>query len=92
MKLEHYSVFAAAPDGGKHIAVCDEPNLSAETMQTIARESGAPLTAFILGEENSQVLIKFFTPQKEKLESDSGALVVDGVPANRGSADSSCRP
>ena len=76
MKLEHYSVFAAAPGGGKHIAVCDEPNLTNEQMQTIARESGAPLTAFILSEENSQVHIKFFTTQKEKLESDSGALVV----------------
>jgi PhzF family phenazine biosynthesis protein len=76
MKLEHYTVFAAAPGGGKHIAVCDESNLSIADMQTIARESGAPLTAFVLGEENSNVKIKFFTPLKEKPESDSGALVV----------------
>ena len=76
MKLEHYTVFAAAPDGGKHIAVCEETNLSTEAVQTIARASGAPLTAFVLGEENGNVKIKFFTPTKEKLESDSGALVV----------------
>jgi PhzF family phenazine biosynthesis protein len=76
MKLEHYTVFAAAPGGGKHIAVCDEPNLSIADMQTIARESGAPLTAFVLGEENRNVKIKFFAPFKEKPESDSGALVV----------------
>ena len=76
MKLEHYTVFAAAPGGGKHIAVCEETNLSTNEMQTIARASGAPLTAFVLGEENGNVKIKFFTPTKEKLESDSGALVV----------------
>ena len=76
MKLEHYTVFAAAPNGGKHIAVCDEPNLGSEAMQAIARESRAPLTAFVLGEEHGNVQIRFFTPQKEKSESDSGALVV----------------
>lgn len=76
MKLEHYTVFAAAPGGGKHIAVTEAENLTTDEMQVIARESGAPLTGFILGEDHSGVLIKFFTPTKEKLESDSGALVV----------------
>ncbi len=76
MKLEHYSVFAAVPGGGKHIAVIEGKNLSTNEMQVIARESGAPLTGFILGEDDTGVLIKFFTPTKEKLESDSGALVI----------------
>ncbi len=76
MKLVHYRVFAAAPGGGKHIAVTEANNLSTDEMQTIARASGAPLTGFILGEDSSGVLIKFFTPIKEKPESDSGALVV----------------
>jgi PhzF family phenazine biosynthesis protein len=76
MNVVHYRVFAAAPGGGKHIAVTEAENLSTAEMQTIARESGAPLTGFILGEDNSGVLIRFFTQTKEKLESDSGALVV----------------
>jgi predicted PhzF superfamily epimerase YddE/YHI9 len=76
MKLEHYTVFAAAKGGGKHIALTEADHLSTEEMQTIARESGAPLTGFILGEDDSGVQMKFFTPSKEKPESDSGALVV----------------
>ena len=76
MKLEHYTVFAAAPGGGKHIAVTDSTGLSPDEMQAIARDSGAPLTGFIVGEDSSGVKIRFFTPSKEKLESDSGALVV----------------
>lgn len=76
MTTVHYSVFAAAPGGGKHIAVTEANHLSTDEMQVIARESGAPLTGFILGEDSSGVQIKFFTPTKEKPESDSGALVV----------------
>lgn len=76
MNIVHYSVFAAADGGGKHIAVVDAENLSTDEMQAIARDSDAPLTGFILGEDDSGVLIKFFTPTKEKPESDSGALVV----------------
>jgi PhzF family phenazine biosynthesis protein len=76
MILEHYTVFAAASGGGKHIAVTEGSKLSSDEMQAIARESGAPLTGFVLGEDDAGVKIKFFTPSKEKPESDSGALVV----------------
>ncbi len=76
MNIFRYTVFAASPGGGKQIAVVDADQISTDEMQNIARESGASLTGFILGEDSSGVKIKFFTPTKEKPESDSGALVV----------------
>ncbi|WP_027882994.1 PhzF family phenazine biosynthesis protein [Meiothermus rufus] len=73
--IAHYSVFAAAPGGGKQFAVVegvDDP----VNMQRIAAGSGAPLTAFILGVSAASAAVRFFSPSKEKGSSDSGALAV----------------
>lgn len=76
-KVNHYRVFADAPHGGKHVAIASaaEPLTGAE-MQQQARESGAPLTAFITALHGNEVWVRFFTPGKEKGDSDSGALVI----------------
>jgi PhzF family phenazine biosynthesis protein len=66
----YYDVFSAAQDGGKRFAVLE--SLPESVMPEIAAESDAPITAFL-----EQTSVRFFTKAgKEKLESDSGALVV----------------
>ncbi len=78
MKLEHYSVFAPEShlEGGKQFSLVTEPG-ALEDMPEIARLSGMPLTAFITGTSGARVNVCFFSSAgKEKLESDSGALVV----------------
>jgi PhzF family phenazine biosynthesis protein len=78
MKLEHYSVFAPEShlEGGKHFALVTD-SVALEDMPEIARSSSVPLTAFITGTPGSRVNVRFFSNTgKEKLESDSGALVV----------------
>ncbi len=77
IQLHHYSVFApeGSSIGGKKFALVDAP-VPPENMPEIARESGAPLTAFITNVDESRVQVRFFASSgKEKLESDSGALV-----------------
>ena len=75
MKIHHYSVFAAAPGGGKQFAIVEDVTDHAE-MQRIAASSGQPLTGFILNADASSAEVKFFSPTKEKGSSDSGALAV----------------
>lgn len=74
-KIYHYSVFAAAPGGGKQFALV-EGVIDPEKMQRIAAQSGQPLTGFILSASAELVEVRFFSPTKEKGSSDSGALVV----------------
>jgi PhzF family phenazine biosynthesis protein len=78
MKLEHYSVFAPEShlEGGKQFALVSD-SVALEDMPEIACSSGVPLTAFITGTSGARVNVRFFSSAgKEKLESDSGALVV----------------
>lgn len=75
MKIHHYSVFAAAPGGGKQFAIVEGVTDPAE-MQRIAASSGQPLTGFILNADSGLAEVRFFSPTKEKGSSDSGALVV----------------
>jgi PhzF family phenazine biosynthesis protein len=66
----NYDVFAAAPNGGKRFCLLE--NLPESVMSEVAMQSDAPITIFL---ENTTA--RFFTKAgKEKLESDSGALVV----------------
>jgi PhzF family phenazine biosynthesis protein len=78
LELHHYSVFAPEGnlEGGKWFALVDAP-VPLENMPEIARESGAPLTAFITDQHEARVSVRFFNASgQEKPESDSGALVV----------------
>ena len=75
MNISHYSVFAAAPGGGKHVAVVEGVDNPVD-MGKIAAESGAPLTGFILESEDEYADARFFSPTKAKGSSDSGALVI----------------
>ncbi len=72
--IYHYSVFAAAPGGGKQFAIVEGVSDPAE-MQRIAASSGQPLTGFILYADSGLAEVRFFSPTKEKGSSDSGALV-----------------
>lgn len=74
-KIHHYSVFAAAPGGGKQFAIAEGVSNPLQ-MQQIAAQSGQPLTGFILNAGTERVEARFFSPTKEKGASDSGALVV----------------
>jgi PhzF family phenazine biosynthesis protein len=68
--------FADKTHSGKHFALVTE-SVALEDMPEIARSSGAPLTAFITETTGSRVNVRFFSSaDKEKPESDSGALVV----------------
>ena len=72
-----YTVFLepAAPHGGKRIAVFEDARgLSRTEMQSLARLSGAPLTVFVTKNTGFALGLRCFTPDKEKGESDSGAL------------------
>jgi PhzF family phenazine biosynthesis protein len=75
MKIAHYSVFAAAPGGGKQFAIVEGVDNPVE-MQRIAAQTGQPLTGFILNTSPELVEARFFSPSKEKGASDSGALVI----------------
>lgn len=75
MKIDHYSVFAAALGGGKQFAIVEDVTDPAE-MQRIAAQSGEPLTGFIVNKDADGVEVRFFSPTKEKGSSDSGALVI----------------
>ncbi len=86
--MKYYDVFKAKPNGGKRFAIIDD--LTPESvMPEIATSSNAPITAFITNpvganlvfapsaKASSLIPVRFFTNQgKEKLESDSGALVI----------------
>ncbi|GGJ51144.1 PhzF family phenazine biosynthesis protein [Deinococcus roseus] len=74
-----YTVYSDYPSatGGKVIAVCEEAQ---ETdFQAIAKQNavqyGAPITAFITEYGQDHVDLRFFNAQKEKGDSDSGAIV-----------------
>lgn len=78
--LKQYRVFGAligsSVTGGKRIAVCDASSSDTD-FAAAATASGAPLTAFILARDEASVTVRFFKKDgSEKLESDSGALVV----------------
>ncbi len=75
--MKYYDVFSAGAGGGKRFAIVEE-SLPESVMAEIAASSNAPLTGFILhGKRASPTEVRFFNQQgKEKLESDSGALVV----------------
>jgi PhzF family phenazine biosynthesis protein len=89
--MNYYDVFKANTNGGKRFAIIDEPTPES-IMPAIALSSNAPITAFItkpvganlvfalpepIAKSQSIILVRFFTNAgKEKLESDSGALVV----------------
>jgi PhzF family phenazine biosynthesis protein len=78
LELYQYSVFAPKGnlEGGKRFGLVDA-SVPLEVMPEIARGSGTPLTAFIVKSDESRVEARFFVSSgKEKLESDSGALVV----------------
>ncbi len=78
LEIHQYSGFAPEGnlEGGKKFALVDTP-VPLEIMPEIAQGSGAPLTAFITGQNEARVEVRFFSASgKEKLESDSGALVV----------------
>ncbi len=76
---KQYRVFGAligsSVTGGKRVAVM---NASSDTdFAAAASATGAPLTAFILARDDLSVTVRFFKKDgTEKLESDSGALVV----------------
>jgi PhzF family phenazine biosynthesis protein len=68
--MSYYDVFSAAPNGGKRFRVLE--GLPESVMPEVAMQSDAPITTFLEGNA-----VRFFTKTgKEKLESDSGALVV----------------
>jgi predicted PhzF superfamily epimerase YddE/YHI9 len=83
--VKYYDIFKAETNGGKRFAVIDE-SLPESVMPEIAISSNAPITAFIIKpvgaglaspEPAKAISVRFFTNAgKEKLESDSGALVV----------------
>ncbi|MEY4531486.1 MAG: hypothetical protein RLZZ156_2207 [Deinococcota bacterium] len=86
--MKYYDVFKAESNGGKRFAVINEP-LPESVMPEISVSSQAPITVFITNPVGSRlaspryakahsiVSVRFFTNSgKEKLESDSGALVV----------------
>jgi len=80
MDIHHYSVFAAAPGGGKHVAIVEGVDNPVDMGRT-ATQSGAPLTGFILSSGQGQAEVRFFSSPRqgevrEKGSSDSGALVV----------------
>lgn len=67
----YYDVFKAGENGGKRFRVLE--NIPESVMPKVAAQSQAPITAFL--EPNASG--RFFTKSgEEKLESDSGALVV----------------
>lgn len=69
------ALIGASVTGGKRVAVMDA---EADTdLAAAAGASGAPLTAFILARDDLSVTVRFFKKDgSEKLEGDSGALVV----------------
>jgi PhzF family phenazine biosynthesis protein len=77
--MNFYRVFGmktgASSTGGKRFAVVDADDSS--DLQALARDSGAPITAFVTARESSVIRVRFFNKNgDEKLESDSGALAV----------------
>ena len=77
--MKQYRVFGAniggSITGGKRVAVVEAATSSEFVVQAMA--SGAPLTAFITARDAESVTVRFFKKDgAEKLESDSGALVV----------------
>ncbi len=78
-EFKQYRVFGAliglSVTGGKRVAVMDA---SSDTdFAAAATASGAPLTALIVARDDQGVTVRFFKKDgSEKLESDSGALVV----------------
>jgi trans-2,3-dihydro-3-hydroxyanthranilate isomerase len=60
-------VFTDRPFGGNPLAVlCDQPELSTERMQTIAREFNLSETVFIVPPRDSRALrrLRIFTPAR----------------------------
>jgi PhzF family phenazine biosynthesis protein len=75
MKL--YDVFSEGPGGGKRFAIVQDYAVPISLMPEIAQTSQASLTGFIMGFDPNLIEVRFFNSiGKEKLESDSGALVV----------------
>ncbi len=75
--MKYYDVFRAGDNGGKRFAVVTDV-IPESVMPEIALSSQAPITAFVSPEpRKKQCTVRFFTRAgTEKLESDSGALVV----------------
>ncbi len=61
-----YHAFSAGPFGGAAAGIIgDATELTTETMQRIAREIGAPATAFLQRVEENRVDVRFFSTQTE---------------------------
>ncbi|MBZ0294668.1 MAG: PhzF family phenazine biosynthesis protein [Anaerolineae bacterium] len=59
-------VFTNTPFGGNQLAVFLDPgNLSAQTMQMIARELNLSESAFVFPSDKADLRVRFFTPQVE---------------------------
>ncbi|MDV6373924.1 PhzF family phenazine biosynthesis protein [Deinococcus arenicola] len=67
-----YQVFAEKESGGKRVAVFTDAQ---GDLQARAAQSGAPLSVFVESTNLSEVVLKVFTPIKEKGSSDSAAVV-----------------
>lgn len=86
-----YTVYPDYPSatGGKVIAVCEDASDS--EFQSIAKQNasryGAPITAFITEYGQDHVSLRFFNAQKEKGDSDSGAIVALAHLRSRGELD-----
>ncbi len=76
MNIVKYTVFAAysSLNAGKRVAVIESGALENHEFQKLAVESGEPLTVFIVSSSATEVIVRMFTPKKDKGESDSGAL------------------
>ncbi len=76
MNIFRYTVFGAnsSEGAGKRVAVIESGNLENHEFQKLAVESGEPLTVFIVSLSATEVVLRVFTPKKDKGESDSGAL------------------
>jgi PhzF family phenazine biosynthesis protein len=76
MNISRYTVFAAnsSLNAGKRVAVIESGHLEDQEFQKLARDSGEPLTVFITGSSPTEIILRVFTPKKDKGESDSGAL------------------
>jgi PhzF family phenazine biosynthesis protein len=77
--MNFYRVFGtktgSSSTGGKRFAVVDVD--ASSDLETLARGSGAPITAFVTARDEVGVHVRFFNKSgAEKLESDSGALAV----------------
>jgi PhzF family phenazine biosynthesis protein len=76
MNILKYTVFAASSslNAGKRVAVIESGKLENHEFQKLAIQSSEPLTVFIVSSSPTEIVLRVFTPKKDKGESDSGAL------------------